>query len=64
MKPIYIIWYKSEYNEGACFSGRDIFWTTDYKSALDYKIELEENAVSLSFGEDATFSIVRFEVKE
>lgn len=62
MKTIYIIWYKSEYREGPCFDGRDTFWTTDYNKALDYKVELEENAVSL--GEDATFSIVRLEVKE
>ena len=62
MKTIYIIWYKSEYSEGPCFNGKDTFWTTDYNNALDYKYELEEHSKGL--GENATFSIVRFEVKE
>lgn len=62
MKTIYIIWYKSEYGEGACFRGRDTFWTTDYAKALDYKKELEENAVGLD--DYATFSIVSFNLEE
>jgi hypothetical protein len=62
MKTIYIVWYKSEHNEGPCFRGRVPFWTTDYNNALDYKCELEENCKGL--GESATFSVVRFEVKE
>ena len=62
MKTIYMIWYKSEYSEGLCFNGRDPFWTTDYNNAVDYKRELEEN--TKSWGESATFNVVRFEVKE
>lgn len=62
MKTVYIIWYKSEYNEGACYRGRDIFWTTDYNFALEYKNELEDNADNMD--EEAKFSIVSFEVKK
>lgn len=62
MKTIYIIWYKSEHAEGPCFRGRDTFWTTDYTKALDYKIELEDNAVGLD--EYATFSVVSFNLEE
>lgn len=62
MKTIYIIWYESDYAEGACFEGKNTFWTTDYNKALDFKIELEEHAVNL--GEDAKYSVVSFEVKD
>ena len=62
MKTIYIIWYNSEYSSGLCFRGRDIFWTTDYTKALDYKKELEETAVNLD--DYITFSVFRSEVEE
>ncbi len=41
-KPTYAVWFTGSEDEpnSICYKGREVFFTTDYKSACEYKDEL------------------------
>lgn len=41
MKTVYMIWCKDLNDEGPCFLGKDVFWSTDYTQAIELKSEIE-----------------------